>query len=278
VIVVTGADGQLGTAMRRLVPDATFLGRADLDMADTGSIRPTLEALDPELLINCAAYTAVDRAEDEEDLATLVNADAVREMGWMCADHAVPFVTYSSDYVFGGTSQRPWVESDPLDPINAYGRSKALGERYALQTHPDALVIRTSWVISGTHRNFVTTMLRLAADREVAVVDDQHGCPTIADDLAGATLAAVQAGVTGVLHLANQGATTWFELARASVELAGIDPERIQPCATADYPSPARRPAYSVLGSERREELGLDALAHWRDSLPAVVDSLLKLP
>lgn len=277
MIVVTGGGGQLGTAFRRLLPDATFLTRPELDLADTDAIRPTLEALDPEMVINCAAYTAVDRAEQEQELAHRINAEAVREMGWLCADVAIPFVTYSTDYVFAGVGDRPWVESDPVDPINAYGRSKAAGEVFALQTHPDALVIRTSWVISGTHRNFVATMLRLAAEREVTVVDDQVGCPTIADDLAVATLAALAAGAGGLLHLANQGATTWFELARTAVEIAGLDTERIRPCSTAEYPTPARRPAYSVLGSERLADFGLDPLPRWQDSLPAVVKSLMEL-
>lgn len=276
MIVVTGGDGQLGTAFRRLLPDARFLGRADLDLAEPRSVRAVLEEADPELLINCAAYTAVDRAEDEEELATAVNADAVREMGWMCADLAIPFVTFSTDYVFGGESDRPWVESDPTDPINAYGRSKALGERYALETHPDALVVRTSWLVSGSHANFVATMLRLVAERTVTVVDDQIGLPTVADDLAAASLAAIRVGVTGVLHLANQGPASWYELARGAVEMAGLDPERIRPCSTAEYPTPARRPAFSVLGSERLESLGLTALPPWRESLPAVVAAQLE--
>ena len=274
MIVVTGAGGQLGTAFRSLVPDARYLTREDLDLADTESIRPTLEALDPELIINCAAYTAVDRAEEEEDLAYQINAIALRELGWMCADFAIPLVTFSTDYVFGGRSDRPFVESDPVDPINAYGRTKAAGEQYVRETHPDALIVRTSWVISGTHNNFVATMLRLGRERELTVVNDQLGRPTIADDLAAATLAAVDAGATGPLHLTNEGETTWYELARAALELADLDPERIQPIATADYPTPAARPAYSVLGSERTASLGLEPLPSWRSSLPAVVARL----
>ncbi|MDH3500431.1 MAG: sugar nucleotide-binding protein, partial [Acidimicrobiia bacterium] len=130
MIVVTGAAGQLGTAFRSLLPDATFLTRDDLDLADTESIRPTLEPLDPELIINCGAYTAVDRAEVEEQLAWRINAAALREMGWMCADYAIPLVTFSTDYVFGGMAERPYVESDPTAPINAYGRTKAAGEKF----------------------------------------------------------------------------------------------------------------------------------------------------
>jgi dTDP-4-dehydrorhamnose reductase len=136
-------------------------------------------------------------------------------------------------------------------------------------------VIRTSWVISGAHPNFVATMLRLAAEREIGVIADQRGRPTIAADLAAGTVRALDAGATGILHLANQGETSWFELARRSVELAGMPGDRIRPCATADYPTPAVRPAYSVLGSERLDELGLAPLPPWTESLPAVVAAQL---
>ena len=136
-------------------------------------------------------------------------------------------------------------------------------------------MIRTSWLISGTNPNFVATMLRLAATRdELAVVADQWGCPTVAADLAAGTLRAIEAGATGLLHLTNRGPTTWFELARAAVELAGLDAGKIKACTTADYPTPAARPAYSVLGSERLEELRIEPLPGWRDSLPAVVEGL----
>lgn len=276
MIVVTGGDGQLGTAFRSLLPEATFLTRADLDLSDTRSVRPTLEALDPELVINCAAFTAVDLAEEQHDLARLVNANAVGEMGWMCADHAIPFVTFSTDYVFGGVSERPWVESDQIAPINAYGATKADGEAAALQTHPDALVIRTSWLISGTHRNFVSTILGLAAKQELTVVDDQEGSPTIAGDLAIATLQALDVGATGLLHLVNHGSATWFDLAKAAIELADLDSDRLEPCTTAEYPTAARRPAYSVLGSERAEDLGVASLPDWRESLPGVVEALYR--
>ena len=275
MIVVTGAGGQLGRAFMDILDDAHGLTHNDLDLADVGSIRPALEDLDPELIINCAAYTAVDRAEEEEELAYSVNALAVREMGWMCADFAIPMVTFSTDYVFDGENDRPWVESDPIEPINAYGRTKAAGERFLAETHPDGLVVRTSWLVSGTHPNFVATMIRLGRERELSVVDDQLGCPTVASDLAKATMAAVTAGASGILHLANAGATTWYRLARESLELAGLDPERVQPTTTDQYPTPAPRPAYSVLGSERVADLGIEVLPDWRESLPAVVEQLI---
>ena len=156
--------------------------------------------------------------------------------------------------------------TDATSPINAYGRSKLAGERLALQA--DALVIRTSWLVSATHPNFVATMLRLAPTRSFSVVDDQRGCPTTAADLAAATMAAVDAGATGLLHLTNTGETTWYEFAREALELAGIGVDQIEACASSDYSTPAERPEYSVLGSVRRQSLGIDPLPYWRDSLP----------
>ncbi len=275
MIVVTGASGQVGTAFRELIPGARFLTRAELDLTDLDAIPAVLRSLDADAVVNCAAYTAVDRAEEETETAELVNGRAVGVMAEVTAGLGIPFVTYSTDYVFAGDAIHPYLESDPTDPINAYGRSKELGERLALAANPRTLVVRTSWVVSGSHPNFVATMLRLARDRTLRVVDDQTGCPTVAADLAAGTLAALDAGATGILHLTNRGETTWFRLARRAVELAGIDPGRIEPCTTDEYPTLARRPAYSVLGSERRAALGLTALPFWEESLPGVVERIL---
>ncbi len=274
MIVVTGAGGQLGTAFRRSIPDAVFLTRADLDLSHPARLPEILDEIGPEIVINCAAYTAVDRAEEEADLARMVNGDAVGEMAHWADDNQARLVTYSTDYVFPGIGTRPYVESDPTAPVNAYGRSKLAGEE-AARTHPGVLVIRTSWVVSATHPNFVSTMIRNARDKVLRVVNDQKGCPTIAHDLAAATLTAIDVGATGLLHLTNQGETTWFEFAREAVGLAGLDPGRIVPIGTEEYPTPALRPAYSVLGSERREPLGIDPLPPWRESLPAVVEGLV---
>jgi dTDP-4-dehydrorhamnose reductase len=274
VILVTGGAGQMGTAFRTLLPGARYVGRTELDLTRTGEIAGFLADARPSGIVNCAAYTAVDDAEDHERLATAVNGEAVGVMAAFAAERAIPFVTFSTDYVFRGDAVEPYLESSPTDPVNAYGRSKLAGERAALNAHPGALVVRTSWVISGTHPNFVATMLRLAPERTLSVVADQHGCPTIADDLARAALEAMRRGVTGILHLTNEGPTTWYELARAAVSEAGIDPDRVRPCTTAEYPTQAARPSYSVLGSERRDGLGLEPLPHWRASLPGVVAGL----
>jgi dTDP-4-dehydrorhamnose reductase len=277
MILLLGATGQLGTAMRGLLDDYVAPSRAEVDLSqiDLDRADQVVTTTKPDVVVNCAAYTAVDKAEEEEDLATTVNGEAVGVLAEVAAKHGIPLVTFSTDYVFDGTGTRPYLESDATEPVNAYGRSKLVGEKLALEANPNALVIRTSWVISGTHPNFVATMLRLVSEgKELTVVDDQHGRPTVAADLARATLDAIEKGAKGLLHLTNEGTTTWFGLARASIELAGLDPELIQPCRTEDYPTPAVRPAYSVLESERREALGVDALPHWQESLPALVDQL----
>ena len=273
MILVTGGAGQLGTAFRKVVPEARFVDLADLDLTRADQLA-TLAEIRPEAIVNCAAYTAVDRAEEEEARATEVNGSAVGVMAGYAAVRGIRFLTFSTDYVFPGDAAAPYLESSPTGPVNAYGRSKLAGEQAALGIHPEALVVRTSWLVSGTHPNFVATMLRLAPEREVRVVDDQWGCPTMVDDLAPAAWAALQAGVSGLLHVTNSGETTWFRFARAAVAQAGLDPGRIVPCTTADYPTPARRPAYSVLGSERRGPLGLPDVPPWEESLRAVVKGL----
>jgi dTDP-4-dehydrorhamnose reductase len=224
------------------------------------------------MVVNCAAYTAVDRAEEEEDLATVINSVAVGVLAEWAAQRSRPLLTFSTDYVFDGFSDQPYLESSPTSPINAYGRSKLLGESLAVSQ--GALAVRTSWVISGSHTNFVATILRKAREQKLRVVDDQRGCPTVAADLARAGYDALRSGATGLLHLTNQGETTWYELARTSVGLAELDPSMISPCLTEDYPTPARRPAYSVLASERREDLGLDPMPHWRESIGDLVTEL----
>ena len=276
MILVTGASGQLATAFRSLLPSARFLSRGDLDLSKPNEVAPLLDDLRPELLINCAAYTAVDAAESDEEAARAVNAFSAGEMAGWAARHDAKLVTFSTDYVFDGSSPQPYVESSIPNPMSAYGRTKLEGERLVTAACPTALIVRTSWVISGTHSNFVSTMLGLVVDRELRVVDDQRGCPTISDDLAAATMAALDADAAGVLHLTNSGATTWYGLARAAVDMAGYDPDRISPCTTEEFPRPAPRPANSELGSERLAELGLAPLPAWEASLPGVVASTLE--
>ena len=273
MILIIGRGGQLGTSFANLLgPGGRSLGMDELDLQDFASIRPVLDRFAPEAVINCAGHTAVDLAEQQAELAYLLNASAVGEMARWAAARAIPFVNFSSDYVFDGTKRAPYVESDVPNPINTYGNSKLAGEIQGLEAHPDMLLVRSSWLVSGSSPNFVATVLRRAAEGPIRVVDDQVGVPNIADDLAVATLEALDAGITGILHLASAPPTTWFELARLALELADMDPELVQPISTAEYATGAVRPPYGVLESER--ETGIE-LPSWRQSLPAVVKEML---
>ncbi|MGA7272514.1 MAG: dTDP-4-dehydrorhamnose reductase [Acidimicrobiia bacterium] len=278
MISVLGSTGQVGTAFASLLPDARFLTRADLDLA-TADVETIEESLGgSEVVINCAAYTGVDAAETDLASAMAVNATAVGRLAQATAGMDVPFVTYSTDYVFDGEASSPFLETHPPDPVNAYGRTKLAGEVLALAANPKSLVIRTSWVLSATHPNFVTAILkRVAQGTPARVVNDQTGCPTVAVDLAAGTLRAIDAGLRGVLHLTNQGPTTWFELAKRSVAVAGLDESLVSPCSTPEYPTPARRPSYSVLGSTALAAGGLNPLPSWEASLEPVVRGSLAL-
>lgn len=279
MIAVLGAGGQLGTAFVQLLGDrAIGITRSELDITRPEMISRFVSDLRPLTIINCAAYTAVDRAEVEPVEARLVNATAVGWLAAAAAEVGAGFVTFSTDYVFGGTATQPYVESDQTDPVNVYGATKLEGEALAVAAHPRSLVVRTSWLLSGTHPNFITTILKLAREGSVQVVDDQWGNPTFVDDLSRATMAAVDQEVYGVLHLTNTGPTTWYRLARNVVEIAGLDPDRITACTSEEYPRPAPRPAYSVLGSERLIGLGLDALPSWDRSIVAAIDELGRHP
>ena len=273
MIVVTGAAGQLGTAFQTILPDdCVFLSRADLDLTNRDSMTPTIAAIKPTAVINCAAYTDVDRAETDEETANVVNGYAVGELAGVCRDIGARFVTFSTDYVFDGTKDGGYVESDAPSPINAYGRSKLLGERLAMEANPGSLIVRTSWLLSGTHPNFASTMIRLISEGDVTVVNDQSGRPTLVNDLAPKTMEVMADGLSGILHLANDGITTWYELAIEIADLAGLDRRHVHACPAAEYSTSARRPTNSVLDSERMRR----CLPPYGPALSAVVRSLLQ--
>lgn len=271
MILLTGGTGQVGTALRALEARCIAPARTELDLSQPETLRKTLDSLSPSAIINCAAYNAVDAAEDDEETATVVNGRSVGLLAAVAAERDIPFVTFSTDYVFDGTATTPYLESSPPRPVNAYGRSKLHGEQAALAAHPGSLVIRTSWVFSATHPNFVTTVLEQAGGGGMKVVEDQWGSPTGAPDLAAATLAAMNRGATGVLHLTNAGAASRFEFARTACQLAGIDPSRVTPTTAESYQARARRPRYAVLGTERIHELGLAPLRPWAEALRATL-------
>jgi dTDP-4-dehydrorhamnose reductase len=243
---VTGAGGMLGQDVLRLAgAEAIGLTRAELDVTDREAVR---DALGPgDVVVNCAAWTDVDGAEEHPEQALRVNRDGARNV----AEAAGTVIYVSSDYVFDGAKDEPYVESDPVNPISEYGRSKAEGERATLEANPRSHVVRTSWLFGTGGRNFVGTMLRLGAERDsVRVVDDQIGQPTYTGHLAHALLDLTEIEDFGVKHVTGQGWCSWYELARYVFEKAEVDCE-VEPCTTAEFPRPAPRPANSVLGHER---------------------------
>ncbi|WP_227980321.1 dTDP-4-dehydrorhamnose reductase [Nocardia spumae] len=273
-IVVVGAGGQLGRALASRAPEAVMLRRADLDITDPGAVRAALRPGD--VVINCAAYTAVDAAESDPDAAFAGNATGPGVLAAGCREAGARLIHISTDYVFDGTADRPYEPDDPTAPTSVYGRTKLAGEQAVSQSHPDATIVRTAWVYTGDHGDFVATMRRLAAgDDPVSVVDDQIGSPTYAPDLADAVLEVVaREPKSRILHATNAGVASWFEVARAVFAQLGEDPERVRPCTTADFPRPARRPAYSVLSDRAWKEAGLTPLRDWRSALS---DALARL-
>ncbi|MBH0775795.1 dTDP-4-dehydrorhamnose reductase [Nocardia bovistercoris] len=266
-LVVTGAGGQLGAELLRRAPAALGYTRAELDITDADAVRAVLAAGDT--VLNCAANTAVDRAESEPDAAFAVNATGAAILAAACAEVGANLIQVSTDYVFPGTGDTPYETDAPTGPTGVYGRSKLEGERAVLDLAPTARVVRTAWVYRGVGADFVATMRRLEAEREIVdVVDDQRGSPTYVVDLAAALLElAARPDTPRVLHATNTGAATWFEVARAVFEEIGADPRRVRPTNSAAFPRPARRPAYSVLSDRAWTAAGLTPLRHWRAAL-----------
>jgi dTDP-4-dehydrorhamnose reductase len=275
--LVTGAAGMLGRDLTALLGrdadrEVTALDRAALDITDPGAVASAVAGHD--VVVNAAAWTDVDGAESDEAAATAVNGTAVTHLAAACAATGARLLQVSTDYVFAGDGTAPYREDAPTDPINAYGRGKLAGERAVLEALPaTGYVVRTAWLHGEHGPNFVATMLRLAADRDtLSVVDDQRGQPTWSLALAARLIelgdAALAGGApAGGYHGTASGSTTWFGLARAVFELAGLDPERVRPTTSADFVRPAARPAYSVLAHDRWAAAGLEPMADWRVTL-----------
>lgn len=267
-VLVTGAAGMLGqavaTAAARLGHDVVALSRAELDITDAEHVRRIIAAAEPRAVINCAAWTDVDAAEAAEAAATAINGDGAGFVAQACAETGAHLVHVSTDYVFDGSSDRPWVESDPVGPIGAYGRSKLAGEQAVAAAGGSHAIARTAWLFGAGGKNFVDTMLGLAATRdEVSVVTDQVGSPTWTAHLAaGLVELAEREADTGVFHLAGTGACSWYDLTVEVFDRAGVDC-RVVPTTAAAFQRPAPRPAYSVLDSER----GAPALPSWQDGV-----------
>jgi dTDP-4-dehydrorhamnose reductase len=274
--LVTGAGGMLGRdlvdVLRAQGASFTATTRADLDLTDAGAAHDVVNG--HAVVVNAAGWTDVDGAEADEAAATAVNGTGTRHLAAACAAHGARLLQLSTDYVFAGDASSPYPEDAPTDPINAYGRSKLAGERAVRELLPDAgYVVRTAWLYGVHGRNFVSTMLRLAAERDtVDVVDDQLGQPTwslaLAEQLVRLGRAALAGRApAGCYHATASGQTTWFGLARAVFAEAGLDPERVRPTTSDRYVRPARRPAYSVLGHGRWRAAGVDPMQPWRATL-----------
>ncbi|MEX2150256.1 MAG: dTDP-4-dehydrorhamnose reductase [Steroidobacteraceae bacterium] len=272
-ILLTGATGQVGWELRRtLAPlgEVRSLDRFGLDLADAPVIVATVRALQPEVIVNAAAYTAVDKAESEREAAFAVNATAPRVLAEEAKRIGAFLVHYSTDYVFDGEKSTPYIEDDAARPINVYGESKLAGEQAILRSGCRHLVLRTSWVYGPRGRNFYLTMLRLARERpELKVVDDQVGAPTSSLEIARATAALLEKRAQGLYHMAAAGETSWCGFARALLQRAGIATP-VAAIRTEDYPAPAKRPRNSRLDCSRlRADCGV-ALAPWEEQLSEV--------
>jgi len=280
-ILVTGANGQLGKELREIstrYPDYefVFLSREDLAIHHFDLVRNFFKTLKPAFCINCAAYTAVDKAEQEKDLAYLVNAEAVGVLAAVCREYAVKFIHISTDYVFDGSAAVPYKEEDAVNPLNVYGASKLKGEQEAGKYNPDVIILRTSWVYSAFGRNFVKTMMKLMGERDsLNVVSDQTGTPTYAADLAEVICEIIHSGkwVPGVYHFSNEGIISWFEFALAIKELTGSHC-LVHPIPASQYPTPAARPAYSVLDKSKIRDVYGISLKDWKASLQVCLGKL----
>lgn len=294
--LVTGAGGMLGHDTVQELLDrgeqVTGLDRAALDITEPAAVRRAFDAHRPDVVVNCAAYTAVDDAESEEPRALRVNADGPRLLARACAGHGARLIHVSTDYVFsgeplpralgsaraGGTPMTPYPEGHPPAPRTAYGRTKLAGERAVLAELPGAaVVVRTAWLYGVHGRSFVRTMLELEARRDtVDVVDDQRGQPTWSADVAARIADLGATAAYGVFHATGSGECSWYELAREVFRLAGADPDRVRPTDGRTFNRPAPRPAYSALGHARWREAGLAPLRDWRSALSEALPLIRK--
>lgn len=290
-ILLFGAGGQVGREVSALANARGIplvgLDRAAVDIRDPEAVARAVARERPCVVINAAAYTAVDKAESEPELAQEINAVAPGVIAAACAQAGTPVIHISTDYVFDGSKAGPYVESDPIAPLGVYGRSKAAGEAAVQAANPRHVIVRTSWVYGAHGNNFLKTMLRLAGARDrLTVVADQHGCPTATYDLARALLAAAEAAAGGTArwgtyHFAGTGATTWHGFAEAIVAAAATHTGRrveVAPITTAEYPTPARRPVNSELASDLFESVFGIRAAPWSERVAQVVDDILRAP
>lgn len=283
-ILVTGANGQLGNSIRLLAkhyPQYNFLFTDvdTLDITDPQAVGKAIKDNQVDYVVNCAAYTAVDKAEDDEELCRRLNSYAVGVLGKAAHEAGAKMVHVSTDYVFSGTGYLPYKETDETRPVSAYGRTKLAGEQILQEVCPEAVIIRTAWLYSEFGSNFVKTVLRLGKERdELRFVFDQIGTPTYAGDLAAAVMAVVAADekgayVPGIYHYSNEGVCSWFDFTIKILEIAGIS-SRVFPIETKEYPTKAVRPPYSVLNKSKIKQTYGIAIPHWEASLRVCLEKL----
>lgn len=287
-ILITGANGQLGSELRKLAISAppstifTFTDIEELNITDSATVRAFFEQNQFDFCINAAAYTAVDKAETDQEKAQLINAEAVRLLAEQCHRQNAVFIHVSTDYVFDGKSYLPYSENDMTSPTSVYGITKLAGEQIAFQENPQTIVLRTAWLYATFGHNFLKTMLRLAETKpSISVVADQIGTPTYAEDLAQTILQIIDflkvstknETLFGVYHYSNEGVASWYDFAHAIFEMKNVK-IALKPIKSSEYPTPAARPAYSVLDKSKiKSSFGVQ-IPHWRESLKKCIEAL----
>ncbi len=285
-VLVTGANGQLGSSVRLLTeshPEYTFLFTDvdTLDITDPEAVRRTLAENSVDYVLNCAAYTAVEKAEDNEALCSRINTFAVGVLGEAAHEAGAKMIHVSTDYVFDGTNHRPYVETDETCPVSVYGRTKLAGEQLLREVCPEAAIVRTAWLYSEFGANFVKTVLRLGKERDdLGFVFDQVGTPTYAGDLAKAMLSIVEADgrgafVPGIYHFSNEGVCSWYDFAVKVIRMAKLNCH-VRPIETAEYPTKATRPHFSVLNKKKIKTTYNIAIPHWEESLRRCMEKMEK--
>ena len=281
-ILITGCNGQLGNEMQLLEesnPQHTYFNTdvAELDITDQKAIETFVDEHEIDGIVNCAAYTAVDKAEDNQELCTKLNATAPEYLAAAVEKRGGWLIQISTDYVFDGTNHTPYVESDPVCPNSVYGRTKLAGEEAAQKACQKTMIIRTAWLYSTFGNNFVKTMIRLGKERpELGVIFDQIGTPTYARDLAVAIFAAINQGVKpGIYHFSNEGVISWYDFTKAIHRIAGITQCHVRPLHTSEYPTAANRPHYSVLDKTKIKTVYGIEVPYWEESLEVCIGKLL---
>lgn len=283
-ILVTGANGQLGNELRQLAAEHAdlnfyFTDVAELDICDEDAVAAYLCDKPLDLIINCAAYTAVDKAEADVDLCGRINSDAVGVLGRAAAARNARMIQVSTDYVYSGEGHKPYTEDELTVPVSVYGITKLAGEHLLAEVCPDSVILRTSWLYSEFGNNFVKTMIRLGKERQtLGVIFDQIGTPTYAGDLAETILKIAESGAKwspGVYNYSNEGVCSWYDFAVKVHELAGIRSCKVSPLETVDYPTPAKRPFYSVMNKKKIKQTYGVEIPHWEQSLRRCISKML---